>query len=722
MNKRRLSQLFCVALVIIGVIWGVAGSTGPISIAKGRVIGNHIMALQGAELLLHNLALNDVTIAAALAGKEYDFLSATRLGRSELDRYGACSADCQHITFYNYTDGGTVEAVYNPTTRQFIAQWQNRTARPNPSGYITRRVVQIANRDKRVTDVLGNLNMAEVAMIPMSTWLLDDDCNEDWCVDLTFFDPKGTGRVFHAIVNLHQEKVARTFYTRSRPIRAQVAPPQLDESALLFSDGCRQEAGWDVCWEMTPHDGVNFYDARYNDELVFTTAKIGQVEAFYRSWPGGYRDEIGYAASVPPKFDTRVTSFADGFEVRQLFTEPFDWPNCTCCYRYEEVIRFYKDGSFSPLFVSHGPGCDDLAEYRPFWRINFALNGESADQVWQWTETRWQLTTSELELELYDQLGIEGERIAIVDGSRSYRFRPITYDPLGLDDGKLFVVNNSDNDEAILVGPADTYAPPRMLADGESLQGEESDLVVWYIPILKTKKSEPYWCMPDPEPFVSPCSAELQIERGGALRQPSEEEIVAWQTHPTPTPIPTVTSNPNTAPTRAATPRSIRGQSAEEIFLNGGCGACHALGSLGEAGKVGPDLSNIGNVAGERVPGQSAETYLYNAIIYPNLFLAADCPNGACLPNIMPSTYHLTLNDEQIKTLISYLLTQKRTEIGAEEGATESEQGGSQQPSAEPTPLWQWALLGAGIGLLGIALLIWRLRKPIKEDEVADHE
>ena len=66
---------------------------------------------------------------------------------------------------------------------------------------------------------------------------------------------------------------------------------------------------------------------------------------------------------------------------RQLFTEPFDWPNCVCCYRYEQIIQFYDDGTWEPRFVSHGPGCDAWAEYRPFWRIDVDLEGPEGDNV-----------------------------------------------------------------------------------------------------------------------------------------------------------------------------------------------------------------------------------------------------------------------------------------------------------------------------------------------------
>jgi hypothetical protein len=89
-------------------------------------------------------------------------------------------------------------------------------------------------------------------------------------------------------------------------------------------------------------------------------------------------------ASRPPcPFgDTLINELGDGFEVRQIFTEFTRWPNCICCYRYEEILQFYADGRFQPRFVSHGPGCDDLSVYRPFWRIDVDLDGGPGDQVW----------------------------------------------------------------------------------------------------------------------------------------------------------------------------------------------------------------------------------------------------------------------------------------------------------------------------------------------------
>ena len=153
------------------------------------------------------------------------------------------------------------------------------------------------------------------------------------------------------------------------------------------------------------------------------------------------------------------------------------------------------------------------------------------------------------------------------------------------------------------------------------------------------------------------------------FRQPTEAELA--EAKEALTPLPTLVGSDAT-PTRAPTPRAITGQSAEEIILNAGCGACHEIGELGESGKVGPSLNNIGRIAKERVPGQSAENYLYNSILYPNLFLAPQCPNGDCLANIMPATYYMTLKEEQINTLVSYLMTLQEDGESAETVPTET--------------------------------------------------
>lgn len=727
----RLGLIALIAVLII-----VANRAQPqgertirVAAAKGQLVNaSHFVPDTRTQRLLAVAAIDPVA-AALFDGKRVDFLYAHELGVAESAEWrdaGCLAGSCTYLTYYNYDDGGTIELVINDENA-VVATRTNPTARPGPSASILADVLDIANADPRVTDVLGDIRRARDVMVPMSTWLQDDACSQDWCVDLTFHDPTGSGRIFHVVVNMDEGEVARTFYTRGREPRAFSEPSDLDPNAPPWNDGCHEQDGWSVCWEMTAHDGLNLYDAAYAGQPIFSSAKISQVEAFYPSWPGGYRDEIGNESTVPPKFGTRLIEFDGGFEVRQLFTEPFDWPNCICCYRYEQIVTFYEDGTWEPRFISHGPGCDAWAEYRPFWRIDLDLGGAEDDTVWVWQDMQWVSAETETDLDLFGPLSLDGEKLATIDGEVNYRWAPVPTDPLGDDDARFFVVryNDDEGNGPIAPGPADTYAPPSALVDGERVDG--SNIVVWYVPILKTKKVDPYWCMPDPEPDLSPCESILTVSPGEALRQPTEDEIAALLAL-TPTPPP-----PGTAATPTAvaeippTPRPISGETAEEIILNSGCGACHLIGEYGEAGKVGPDLSNIGEVAAHRVPGQPAEEYLRNSILYPNLFIAPECPNGPCLANAMPGNYYQQLTDAQVDTMVGYLagLTEAEMSVVGEATPTASngvanEGGTVSAESTSPSDLSSTgvspaltgiALAGVGAVLLAGAVLVWLRRR-----------
>jgi mono/diheme cytochrome c family protein len=441
-----------------------------------------------------------------------------------------------------------------------------------------------------------------------------------------------------------------------------------------YSDGCNEQHGWSVCWEMTAHDGILFSEATFEEEPVFASAKIPQVEAWYPSWPGGYRDEIGFSASVPPFGDTQMNDLGNGFEVRQLFTEFTHWPNCVCCYRYEQVMRFYDDGSFEPRFVSHGPGCDDLSVYRPFWRIDINVDGAAGDSALFWNGESWEEAAEEREFyPLVDEVAPGNAKLATVDGERRYVWSMARTDPLGLDEARLFVLRQkaAEGGGPVPAGPGDTFQPPRQWIDGEALP--ESDLVVWFVPLLKTKKMEPLWCMPDPEPGINQCEAILRVEPVESLPEPSDEDLTII------VPTATATAVPTPAPT--ATPRPVQGDDAADLILNAGCGACHLIGDLGEAHKVGPELTNIADVAGERVAGLSAAAYLRQSIVKPNAYIVPECPNGPCPANVMPQNYEERLSDDQIEQIVQYLLA------GVEVAPTPAPIGeGAARPTGKAVP------------------------------------
>jgi hypothetical protein len=652
---QKLILLFFLLLLLGSLFLSPGRTRGVLKAAPAK--GGEPFTVQAiAELALDenvaaSLTLSDAQVSAMLDGRVYDFVHAVRLAAAEVTAWPECGdRNCAHVVLYNISDGGTVEAIVHLDEGRVLSRWADPENRPGPSTHTLARAMTIAAVEPAVNAVLGDISAAESAMVPMPIWLADDACSTAWCVDLTFHDPAGSGRIFHIVVNMEEGNVARTFFSRARPDRTFKRPLQQEP----FTDNCHEQYGWSVCWEMTAHDGVVFSDATYQGELIFSSVKIGQAEVWYPAWPGGYRDEIGFQASVPPQFDTEVNDLRSSFEVRQLFTQFLRWPNCICCYRYEQVLRFYQDGTFEFRFVSHGPGCEDLSEYRPFWRIDLDLGGSGGDRVYVGEGNQWTEATTETEWSVFENSGPQGYTLFTQDGDLGYRWRAVANDPLGLDEARLFAVQarEGEGDGPIATGPADTYQPPRQYIDGDPLSGE--NVVLWYVPVLKTKQGGPWWCMPDPEPDFSPCTAILRAEPAGELPQPEPTSAAATPVRPTNTPPPT--TDPAAL---AATPRPIAGADAQSIIAGAGCVGCHLIGEVGEDRKVGPDLSYVGLTAGGRVPGMSAAGYLRQSITDPNVYLAPECPNGPCLAGVMPQNYQERLTAAQIDLVVDYMLTLK---------------------------------------------------------------
>jgi len=89
----------------------------------------------------------------------------------------------------------------------------------------------------------------------------------------------------------------------------------------------------------------------------------------------------------------------------------------------------------------------------------------------------------------------------------------------------------------------------------------------------------------------------------------------------------------------------------EEVSgVNAGCRLCHSL----EPGVrlVGPSLYGIATAAAERVPGLSAEEYLYQSIVEPDAYVVPGYPAGT-----MPPDARERLTEEQIQDLVAFLLT-----------------------------------------------------------------
>jgi len=78
------------------------------------------------------------------------------------------------------------------------------------------------------------------------------------------------------------------------------------------------------------------------------------------------------------------------------------------------------------------------------------------------------------------------------------------------------------------------------------------------------------------------------------------------------------------------------------------CAPCHDLEHTG------PPLQGIVARAAARVQGQSADEYLYQAIVAPNSTIAPGYN-----PDVMPGNYGTALSPQQIRDVIAYLMTLK---------------------------------------------------------------
>ncbi|MBI4218726.1 MAG: c-type cytochrome, partial [Chloroflexi bacterium] len=105
----------------------------------------------------------------------------------------------------------------------------------------------------------------------------------------------------------------------------------------------------------------------------------------------------------------------------------------------------------------------------------------------------------------------------------------------------------------------------------------------------------------------------------------------------TPTVAPTAAAK--TTPTgeqpKATVTKAPAGQGdanrGKDLFTKLGCSACHSTGS---DTIVGPGMKGVGERAGTRKPGVSADAYLQESIKTPNAFVVEGFQ-----PNLMPSTF-----------------------------------------------------------------------------------
>jgi mono/diheme cytochrome c family protein len=91
-----------------------------------------------------------------------------------------------------------------------------------------------------------------------------------------------------------------------------------------------------------------------------------------------------------------------------------------------------------------------------------------------------------------------------------------------------------------------------------------------------------------------------------------------------------------------------------------GCAACHGNLEDEASALVGPWLGNIETEGATRIDGVTAEQYVYDSILYPDDFIAPECPTGACAgpPSPMPHDFGQRMgeNPQDMADILAFLL------------------------------------------------------------------
>lgn len=125
-----------------------------------------------------------------------------------------------------------------------------------------------------------------------------------------------------------------------------------------------------------------------------------------------------------------------------------------------------------------------------------------------------------------------------------------------------------------------------------------------------------------------------------------------------------VVSATDVAPVSSSSTTTSNGDPAVlAAFQKGACGSCHTIAGIpNAAGVIAPNLTDVNMMAEELLKSEAytgnattAEEYIRESILDPNLFIAPDCPTGACAPNVMPATLSDALTTDEIDSIVTYL-------------------------------------------------------------------
>ena len=152
---------------------------------------------------------------------------------------------------------------------------------------------------------------------------------------------------------------------------------------------------------------------------------------------------------------------------------------------------------------------------------------------------------------------------------------------------------------------------------------------------------------------------------GGPLRDDQVRNIAAfimnWQETATEVAVPEIPTGPVVGTDITKELPEGEATAGEALAASLGCTACHITTATGPAWLPSAEMPGIGERAATEFSlpeysgnATSAEQYLFESIVDPNIFLASGFASG-----LMPQNYGATLTDQNMADLIAYLLSLK---------------------------------------------------------------
>jgi hypothetical protein len=341
LKKLAWAAIIVAFILPLGIAVRLPGARGGVGVdvAKGRPFVPVAQEQQGVDDAARDLALRDARVTGLLGQDRWEFIGTLGLSGYLPGALAGCAGQvCRQAQFYNYTRATLVVATVDLSGQRVLDVVEHAGAVPEASRAVTERAQAIALADARVQAEIGTGEI-EANMAPENAWLRGSSCDTPhWCIALTYrvSDRASTLVVF---VDLNAGQVAGVRWSVAPPVPEQNLPRYNQPDYVCGDPFSYSAKGWELSYEVQDNDALHVWNATFNGQPVFQSAKMTQVDVGYANQTWGYHDSVGCFGIVPPYPDNTpptIIQAEDAFTLTQDFRMG-GWGG-GCAYRYQQWV------------------------------------------------------------------------------------------------------------------------------------------------------------------------------------------------------------------------------------------------------------------------------------------------------------------------------------------------------------------------------------------------